>query len=538
MPLPDIKDIYRPILESLLDGDPHNLAINDLMNITEKYFGLEELSSIDKSRLKRIITHAKNDLKEKKFLANPSNNTYILTAAGRDYLNVHAEIQNENELPAIIPEISEPEMNDVHEEIPQVTESESVQEVYEGIQESEELTDESPDETEEFEEIADVPELDELPDIPDEPEMIAENPQEVQEIQEEPDDIELEDEPESIIEEFKSQEESQEPEQYEMPSDKFSENENITASAESELESEQEAESETENEQIETPSDDVSEDENITASAEPEAEPEPEPEIEIENEHIQHETHSDENIASSAESELESELESETEPAQYEMPSSEISETENITAASEPETVPVPEPEEKYESESQEINENDVNDMNNINEENSTGIEDAIRVHNEELAEKVLSQISELPAEMFEVLVTDLLSKMGYRAFQNARYTSDEAGSDLIHGVIIDDKTASAIYIHARKSSPDKTIGRADMQDFIDALSDKGGKGIFATTANFSEQAEVLANDERIMLIDGLKLAGLMIAHNFCVKIEKVYEIKEFDSESFSDYQR
>ncbi|MBQ9627850.1 MAG: hypothetical protein IJR43_01155, partial [Synergistaceae bacterium] len=230
MPLPDIKDIYRPILESLLDGDPHNLAINDLMNITEKYFGLEELSSIDKSRLKRIITHAKNDLKEKKFLANPSNNTYILTAAGRDYLNVHAEIQNENELPAIIPEISEPEMNDVHEEIPQVTESESVQEVYEGIQESEELTDESPDETEEFEEIADVPELDELPDIPDEPEMIAENPQEVQEIQEEPDDIELEDEPESIIEEFKSQEESQEPEQYEMPSDKFSENENITAS--------------------------------------------------------------------------------------------------------------------------------------------------------------------------------------------------------------------------------------------------------------------------------------------------------------------
>ncbi|MBQ3395472.1 MAG: restriction endonuclease [Synergistaceae bacterium] len=536
MPLPDIKDIYRPILESLLDGDPHNLAINDLMNITEKYFGLEELSSIDKSRLKRIITHAKNDLKEKKFLANPSNNTYILTAAGRDYLNVHAEIQNENELPAIIPEISEPEMNDVHEEIPQVTESESVQEVYEGIQESEELTDESPDETEEFEEIADVPELDELPDIPDEPEMIAENPQEVQEIQEEPDDIELEDEPESIIEEFKSQEESQEPEQYEMPSDKFSENENITASTEPKLESESEFETETE--QLEIPSDDVSEDENITASAEPEAEPEPEPEIEIENEHIQHETHSDENIASSAESELESELESETEPAQYEMPSSEISETENITAASEPETVPVPEPEEKYESESQEINENDVNDMNNINEENSTGIEDAIRVHNEELAEKVLSGISELPSEMFEVLVTDLLSKMGYRAFQNARYTSDEAGSDLIHGVIIDDKTASAIYIHARKSSPDKTIGRADMQDFIDALSDKGGKGIFATTANFSEQAEVLANDERIMLIDGLKLAGLMIAHNFCVKVEKVYEIKEFDSESFSDYQR
>ena len=75
------------------------------------------------------------------------------------------------------------------------------------------------------------------------------------------------------------------------------------------------------------------------------------------------------------------------------------------------------------------------------------------------------------------------------------------------------------------------------MQDFIDALSDKGGKGIFATTANFSEQAAITANDERIMLIDGTKLAGLMISHNFCVNVEKVFEVKAIDLESFSEYE-
>ncbi|MBR0251541.1 MAG: hypothetical protein IJQ77_10710, partial [Synergistaceae bacterium] len=76
-----------------------------------------------------------------------------------------------------------------------------------------------------------------------------------------------------------------------------------------------------------------------------------------------------------------------------------------------------PEPESAVQETNNDMNDvNDMNEnseMNNINAENSTGIEDAIRIHNEELAEKVLSRMSELPTEMFEVFVIDLLSKMG-----------------------------------------------------------------------------------------------------------------------------
>ena len=167
----------------------------------------------------------------------------------------------------------------------------------------------------------------------------------------------------------------------------------------------------------------------------------------------------------------------------------------------------------------------------------SNTIDDAIARYNSELADELLMKTAGLPADRFEMLVIDLLSKMGYFAFQTARYTTESSGSDLIHGVILDNKTGANIYIQARKLSPGRTVSKADIQDFVDELSDKGGKGLYATTANFSENAKILAADERLMLIDGEKLANLMIANNFCVNVEKVYEVKAIDTESFSEYE-
>ena len=167
----------------------------------------------------------------------------------------------------------------------------------------------------------------------------------------------------------------------------------------------------------------------------------------------------------------------------------------------------------------------------------SDTIDDVIARHNSELADELLMKVAGLPSDRFEMLVIDLLSKMGYFAFQTARYTTESSGSDLIHGVILDNKTGANIYIQARKLSPGRTVGKADIQDFVDELADKGGKGLYATTASFSENAKILAADERLMLIDGEKLANLMIANNFCVNVEKVYEIKALDTESFSEYE-
>ena len=199
----------------------------------------------------------------------------------------------------------------------------------------------------------------------------------------------------------------------------------------------------------------------------------------------------------------------------------------------------ISQPEPELEQAPDETDENEISQQKTQEfSETPAGIEEVLAKYNSDLAEEILSTTASIHSDNFEKLVIDLLSKMGYRAFQNARYTTETAGSDLIHGVILEDKAGlTPIYIHARKLSPNRTVGRADIEDFAEALRDKGGKGIFATTGNFSEQAVITAADERIMLIDGIKLAGLMIANNFCVNVEKVFELKAIDSESFSEYE-
>ena len=173
-------------------------------------------------------------------------------------------------------------------------------------------------------------------------------------------------------------------------------------------------------------------------------------------------------------------------------------------------------------------------------EESAQGlsIEDLLEQYNDRLAESVEDRIESLNQDNFCMLVMDLLSKMGYRAFQNARYTNEAEGSDLIQGIILENKAGmNPIYIHARKLSRTKTVSKSEMLDFVNAISDKGGKGMFVTAGKFSKSAEDAAKDEGIMLVDGKKLAGLMISNNFCVNTERTFEVKALDPETFSEYE-
>lgn len=253
--------------------------------------------------------------------------------------------------------------------------------------------------------------------------------------------------------------------------------------------------------------------------------------------------------------EIDSDLESESEPEIEVIDDEELelinldSDLESESASeieSEPELIAYqPDPEDESQ-ESQEIQqesheqEEDEILPQTVTESPEKSLEEVIEKFNSDLADEILNKIAELHSDKFEQLVIDLLSKMGYRAFHNARYTTEALSNsdDCIHGVILESEPGlNPIYIQARKLSPSKTVNKNDIQEFIDALKDKGGKGLFATTANFSEQAAEFARASKIMLIDGNRLASLMITSNFCVSIEKIVEIKSFDSESFSDYE-
>lgn len=163
--------------------------------------------------------------------------------------------------------------------------------------------------------------------------------------------------------------------------------------------------------------------------------------------------------------------------------------------------------------------------------------EDSFRKINESLADDLLSEVAKLSPIAFEQMVIDLLSKMGYGSFENAGKTTPKTGDEGIDGIIMEDKLGfDLIYIQAKKWDSDSTVGRHDVQSFVGAISGKGGKGLFVTTAKFSKQASEYAKHQHIILIDGEKLAKLMIEHNFGVSVKKTFEIKAIDTDTFNEY--
>lgn len=172
-----------------------------------------------------------------------------------------------------------------------------------------------------------------------------------------------------------------------------------------------------------------------------------------------------------------------------------------------------------------------------VNDTPDDTFEESFKKINQSLADDLLAEVVKLTPISFEQMVIDLLSKMGYGAFENAGKTTAITGDEGIDGIIMEDKLGfDLIYIQAKRWDLESTVGRPDVQNFVGAISGKGGKGLFVTTAKFSKQAIEYAKHQHIILIDGQKLAKLMIEHNFGVSVKKTFEIKVIDTDLFNDY--
>ena len=165
-------------------------------------------------------------------------------------------------------------------------------------------------------------------------------------------------------------------------------------------------------------------------------------------------------------------------------------------------------------------------------------LEDAYKQITANLASDLLSEVLKISPYTFEKLVIDLLSKMGYGTVAYGSHATAASGDDGIDGIIMEDKLGfSLIYMQAKKWAPDKVVGQPDIQSFVGAIAGKHGDGLFVTTARFSQKAKDYAKIHHIILIDGEKLANLMIEHNFCVATRKTFEIKVIDTDALAEYQ-
>jgi restriction system protein len=155
-----------------------------------------------------------------------------------------------------------------------------------------------------------------------------------------------------------------------------------------------------------------------------------------------------------------------------------------------------------------------------------------------ELAKEVLEVVKNCSSSFFEKLVVDLLIRMGYGGSRkDAGQALGKSGDGGIDGIIKEDKLGlDTIYLQAKKW--ENSVPVKEIRDFTGALaSKKAKKGIFITTSTFPQSVYefVTQVEYKIVLIDGERLANLMIEHNVGLSTINEYLVKKIDSDYFEE---
>jgi restriction system protein len=165
-------------------------------------------------------------------------------------------------------------------------------------------------------------------------------------------------------------------------------------------------------------------------------------------------------------------------------------------------------------------------------------IEAAFSDLNQTLVGELLTRLSTVDPFRFERIVLDLLVAMGYGgSFKEAAAVTQKTGDEGIDGVINEDRLGlDVIYVQAKRWK--SSIGRPEIQNFVGALAGKkAAKGIFITTSEFHDNARDYSAGihQKVILIDGRRLAELMIEHGIGVAEEHAYSVKKIDSDYFEE---
>lgn len=157
------------------------------------------------------------------------------------------------------------------------------------------------------------------------------------------------------------------------------------------------------------------------------------------------------------------------------------------------------------------------------------------------LADDLLHAVMAKDPYFFEHLVARLLEAMGYgESLEVASTVTPKSGDEGIDGIVKEDRLGfDSVYYQAKRYDFDRTVGRPDLQAFVGALSGKGAsKGLFITTASFSKAARSYAEgltSQRLVLVDGRALAGLMIDYGVGVSVKTTYRVCSVDSDFFEE---
>ena len=165
-------------------------------------------------------------------------------------------------------------------------------------------------------------------------------------------------------------------------------------------------------------------------------------------------------------------------------------------------------------------------------------IEQAHHLLRRELAADVLASIMKCSPLFFERLIVQLMINMGYGGSrEEAGKAVGRSGDGGIDGIINEDRLGlDAIYLQAKRW--EGVVGRPEIMRFVGALAgQRATKGVFITTSRFTQEAKDYASTSqyKVVLMDGERLADLMIEHDLGVSVAATYHLKRIDSDFFSE---
>ncbi|MDD5579279.1 MAG: restriction endonuclease [Methylobacter sp.] len=151
------------------------------------------------------------------------------------------------------------------------------------------------------------------------------------------------------------------------------------------------------------------------------------------------------------------------------------------------------------------------------------------------VASELLETLVSVSPTYFESIVLDLLHRMGYGASRSDLQRVGGSGDAGIDGIISLDKLGlEKVYVQAKRWQ--SVVGRPEIQAFYGALAgQRANKGVFITTSGYTSQAiEFARSVERIVLVDGPRLAELMIDHEVGVSA-RTLKVPKLDSDYFDE---
>jgi len=165
-------------------------------------------------------------------------------------------------------------------------------------------------------------------------------------------------------------------------------------------------------------------------------------------------------------------------------------------------------------------------------------IADGIAAIEADLRATLLARFQTASPSFFEHVVVDLLKAMGFtNGEQNQALAIGKSGDGGIDGIIHQDALGlDAIYVQAKRYATGNGVGRPDIQKFVGSMTgESANKGVFVTTSHFSTEARSYIEkvQQRIVLIDGARLAELALRHGIGVRTKSVVELRSLDEDYF-----